>query len=282
MTITTDLSEVPAQERLQPLWRERYRNGPALAVGWNETIETLLSHRTVRSYLPAALPDGALELAVSAAQSAPSSSNLQAWDVIAVEDVALKSRLNILAGNQRQIDEAPVLLIWLANLSRLRKVAAERSIPSEGLDYLESFLIGAIDAALAAQNALVALESLGLGTCYIGALRNHPQAVAAELGLPPEVVAVFGMTVGVPDPRAVSAVKPRLPQRVVLHRERYAPAQPADLEAYDGTLRGFQVEQKMPSVDWTEQAARRISSTEALRNRDQLRQELTGLGFQLR
>nr|WP_245417322.1 NADPH-dependent oxidoreductase [Aminobacter sp. AP02] len=242
----------------------------------------MLSHRTVRRYLPQGLPDGALELAISTAQSAPSSSNLQAWDVIVVEDADLKSRLNALAGNQRQIEEAPVLLVWLADLSRLRTAAAERGIPSFGLDYLESFLIGAIDASLAAQNALVAFEALGLGTCYIGALRNHPQAVAIELGLPPEVVAVFGMTVGVPNSRAASAVKPRLPQRVVLHRERYTTADPADLKAYNETLRGFQAEQRMPAIDWTEQAAKRISSTEALRNRDQLRQELTGLGFKLR
>lgn len=270
-------------DRLTGLWRERYRNGhPPLQGRWNETIDTILSHRTVRSYLPRALPKGAIELAVAAAQSAPSSSNLQVWDVIAVEDAGAKVRLNVLAGNQRHIDEAPVLLVWLADLSRLRSIAAQRDIPSAGLDYLESFLLGAIDTALAAQSALLALESLGLGTCYIGALRNHPEQVAAELGLPPEVVAVFGMTVGVPDPRVPAAVKPRLPQRVVFHRERYAPATRDDLRDYDRTLRGFQSEQAMPAVDWTEQAAKRIASAQALHNRDQLRHHLEKLGFKLK
>ncbi len=59
-----------------------------------------------------------------------------------------------------------------------------------------------IDAALAAQNAVVALESLGLGTCYIGAIRNDPETVARELALPEGVFPVFGLTVGFPDPSA--------------------------------------------------------------------------------
>ncbi|RJG40509.1 nitroreductase family protein [Mesorhizobium sp. DCY119] len=271
------------EDPLLGLWRKRYRGGqPPAGIEWNETIETLLSHRTVRSYLPQPLPNGAIELAVSAAQSAPSSSNLQAWNVIAVEDPALKSRLNILAGNQRHIEQAPLLLVWLADLSRLRHVAMGRHLTSDGLDYLESFLLGALDAALAAQNAVVAFESLGLGACYIGAIRNHPEKVAAELGLPPEVFAVFGMTVGVPDPRVATGVKPRLPQRAVLHRNRYTATEPADLQAYDRTLRAFQTEQAMPSIDWSEQAGKRIATAQALNNRDRLRQALTTLGFTLK
>jgi len=53
------------------------------------------------------------------------------------------------------------------------------------------FIVAAIDAALAAQNAAAAAESMGLGTCYVGALRNDPERVAAELELPPRVMAVL-------------------------------------------------------------------------------------------
>jgi nitroreductase len=53
------------------------------------------------------------------------------------------------------------------------------------LSYFELFLTGAVDAALAAQNAVSALESIGLGCCYIGAMRNKPEEVAKELNLPP-------------------------------------------------------------------------------------------------
>src|SRR5262245_33953689 len=51
-------------------------------------------------------------------------------------------------------------------------------------------------------------ESLGLGTCYIGAIRNNPETVARELALPEGVFPVFGLTVGFPDPAQPSGVKP--------------------------------------------------------------------------
>lgn len=272
-----------AGDRVSRLVRRRYREEQeAIGAQWNETLETLLSHRTVRSYLPTALPAGTLELAISAAQSAPSSSNLQAWSVVAVEDPALKSRLNAVAHNQRHIEQAPLLLVWLADLSRLRSIANDRGHPSDGLDYLESFLLGVIDATLAAQNALVTFESFGLGTCYIGAIRNNPEKVSEELGLPAEVFPVFGMTVGFPDPAVETGVKPRLARHAVLHRERYGAPEKQALESYDNLLRGFQAEQSMPLIDWTEQASRRIGTVEALKNRDRIREALVSLGFKLK
>ena len=65
---------------------------------------------------------------------------------------------------------------------------------------------------------VVAAESLGLGTVYIGAMRNDPQRVAELVGLPKQAVVVFGLCVGHPDPAAKAEVKPRLPQSSVLQR----------------------------------------------------------------
>ncbi len=275
----------PVADRLEALLGERYGEDGVQhdETGLTPTIETLLSHRSVRTYLPTPVPVEALELAIAAAQSASTSSNLQAWSVIAVEDPARKSRINAVAGNQRQIDQAPLLLIWLADLSRLRRIAGRQGSTADGLDYLESFLLGVIDAALAAQNALVALESLGLGTCYIGALRNDPATVARELGLPDLVFPVFGLTVGFPDPSDKTDIKPRLPQRTVLHREQYRDNPTGeDLDRYNQTLRAFQKIQRMAPVDWSEQAARRIATRESLKNRDKLLEVLRGLGFELK
>ena len=53
---------------------------------WNEVLETILNHRSVRGFLPDTLPDGTLDLLMAAAQSASTSSNLQVWSVVAVED----------------------------------------------------------------------------------------------------------------------------------------------------------------------------------------------------
>jgi nitroreductase len=281
----TALAPVRAEERdrLTALATERYRNDQHLSGDWNETLDTLLSHRSVRNYLPKVVPDNVLHLAIAAAQSAPSSSNLQAWSVIAVEDEARKSRLNTVAGTQRQITQAPLLLIWLADLNRPRSIAAERGSSAEGLDYVESFLLGVIDAALAAQNAVSALESLGLGTCYIGAIRNDPEVVARELELPEGVFPVFGLTVGYPDPAVPTGVKPRLPQSTVLHRERYDPTpRPGDLKDYNAALGSFQAEQSMPLTDWTELVKNRIGTVEALKGRHLLGAAVRKLGFKLK
>lgn len=263
---------------------ERYREPLATALpGWNETIETLLTHRSVRTFLPTPLAEGTIETLVAAAQSAPTSSNIQAWSVVAVEDPARKARLSQLAGDQRHIVEAPLLLVWVADLARAASVAAERGVTLEGADYTESFLLATIDAALAAQNALVAAESLGLGTVYVGALRNAPEAVAAELGLPKRAYAVFGLVVGHPDPNRPAAIKPRLPQPAVLHRERYGLDSQADAIArHDRHLSAFRAEQRQSPQRWTDLAVDRLRSVEALKGRHVLRTTLARLGFQLR
>ncbi|MBE0624058.1 MAG: nitroreductase family protein [Burkholderiales bacterium] len=249
----------------------------------NEMLHGLFAHRTVRAYLPDALPQGTLGTLVAAAQSAASSSNLQLWSVIAVEDPGRKSRLAQVTGGQVHIEQAPLLLVWLADLSRADRMAAARSCTMEGSHYLESFVVAAIDAALAAQNAVVAAESMGLGTCYIGALRNDPERVAAELGLPPRAMAVFGMCVGREDPSHPTEIKPRLPQTVVCFRERYVPQREMEQVAeYDKTVAAFSREQGMGDVSWSDRVFARLGSYKGLYGRERMRAAMKALGFELR
>lgn len=250
---------------------------------WNDVLDTILGHRSVRAFLPRALPDGTLELLVAAAQSASTSSNLQFWSVVAVQESARKSRLAELAGQQQFIRDAPLLLVWLADLSRLDRIAAEEGAQIDGTHYLEEFIVGIVDAALAAQSALIAAESLGLGSVYIGAMRNLPEQIASELALPPHCFAVFGMSIGYPDPTRPADIKPRLPQSVVLHREQYSTAPRREaVEGYNQTIRGFQQEQGMKAIDWTQQCFNRVKDASALRGRDRMREALRNLGFELR
>lgn len=261
----------------------RYRDGAIASGPWNEVLATILSHRSVRAYLPDPLPPGTLECLVAAAQSASTSSNLQTWSVVAVEDPARKARLAELASGQRHIVQCPLYLVWCVDLARLRRAAEERQIGLEGLDYLEPFIVGIVDAALASQNAAIAIESLGLGYVLIGAMRNHPEEVAAELGLPPHVMALFGMCVGYPDPAVPTGIKPRLPQPAVLHREQYSPAaQSAAFIEYNERIRAFQREQRMTEIDWTQQATTRVRTAASLHGRDRIREALEILGFALR
>jgi nitroreductase len=257
--------------------RDLAPNGP-----WNAVIEQLLSHRSVRAYLPDALPEGTAETLVAAAQSAASSSNLQLWDVIAVQDPARKERLSHLVGDQAHVREAPLFLVWLIDFNRAEAVAQAAGRTVEGLEYLETMIVGIADAALAAQNATVAAESLGLGAVYIGAIRNHIDQVAAELALPPKCFAVFGMCVGKPDPARPTEVKPRLPQSQVLHHEQYQPPSLDEIAAYDARMVEFQHGQGMKEIGWSRTVLSRLRDGAALSGRDNINDLLHAMGFQMR
>jgi nitroreductase len=281
MTDLLDPDAPAITERLRARYR---RHDTPYPPAWNTTLDLLLAHRSVRAFRSAPLPPAALETLVSAAQSAPSSSNLQVWSVVAVEDPVRKAHLAELAGRQRHIVEAPLFLTWLIDLHRLTALAEERGGAHEGLSYLEMFLLGATDTAMAAQNALTALESLGLGAVYIGGIRNHPKEVAAALGLPPRVFPLVGMAVGWPDPKRPADVKPRLPQAAVLLREQYGWGDPqrAAVDSYNDKLRSFQREQGMVEQDWSRQAGVRTQDAAALKGRDRLRETLHDMGFALK
>lgn len=263
---------------------ERYGVDAVPAAGkFNEVVRCLIEHRSVRAYLPDALPPGTIETLVAAAQSAATSSNMQTWSVIAVEDAGRKARLAEVANKQAHIVQAPLFLVWLADVSRLERVAAANNRVLENRDYLETFVVAAMDAALAAQNAVVALESMGLGAVYIGALRNNPEFVAAELGLPPRVMPMFGLCVGYPDPAKPAAIKPRLPQSVILSRERYAPQdEMAQVAHYDEKLAAFSRAQGMGDVNWTGRILTRFADIKGMSGRERMRAMMKALGFELR
>jgi hypothetical protein len=175
-----------------------------------------------------------------------------------------------------------LLLVFLADLSRLDRLARESGGTAEGLDYLEMYLVAAIDAALAAQNAGVAAESLGLGICYIGAMRNNADEVHALLGLPDKCMALFGLCVGKPDPAHPAAIKPRLAQRAVLHRETYdADNQSSEMSAYDPILAKFNALQGQ-SGDWKSRALARTANAASLSGRHRLKEWLRSFGLAMK
>ncbi|MCK9511840.1 MAG: NADPH-dependent oxidoreductase [Pigmentiphaga sp.] len=264
-------------------WHQRYRAVPeALPAEWNDTLDVQLAHRSVRRFLPREVSDATLATLIAAAQSASSSSNLQVWSVVAVRDADRKARLAEFCGRQRHVAEAPLFLVWLADYARLLQLAADNQAPLEGQEYLEAGVMGCVDAALAAQNAITAAESLGLGGCYIGGIRNQPEAVAAELQLPPGVFPVFGMSLGYPDPAEDTAVKPRLPQAAVLHHETYAlEDQRASVAEYESRIAAFYDEQAM-THGWGGRVLKRLAGPQSLTGRHRLREAWDALGFRLR
>jgi nitroreductase len=261
----------------------RYGAGAEPKAGpWNETLALLLSHRSVRGFRTDPLPEGTLEALIAAAQSAATSSNLQTWSVVSVNDPATRKELAAIAGNQKHIEQCPIFLVFLADVSRNRRLAAEAGAELAGMPYLESFLVAAIDAALAAQNAVVAAESLGLANVYIGALRNDVTRVAELLGLPPGAAPVFGLCVGHALPGREGEVKPRLPQAAVLHHETYDAEDGVHRAAYDPRMAEFSRRNEMADQTWSQRVIARLGTMKALSGRDRLKEKLIALGFPLR
>ena len=261
--------------------RDRYGADQIPITGpWNDVIGGLLSHRSVRQFNPQALEPGTTETLVAAAQSAATSSNLQCWSVISVTDQALRQELAEIAGNQNHVVQCPLFLVWLCDLSRHERLAQSQGVELQALKLTESFLVGVVDAALASQNAVVAAESLGLSTVYIGALRNDAERVAKLLRLPSGVVAVFGLCVGYA--AGQSEVKPRLPQQAVFFTNYYDPKDEASVrDSYDQTLATFSKRNQMGQLTWSERVIDRLQN-KALSGRAKLKTILEGLGLPLR
>jgi nitroreductase len=250
---------------------------------WNETVATMLDHRSVRGYKPDPVPPGTLEMLIAAAQSAATSSNMQWWSAIAITDPAKKKLLAEIAGNQKHIEECPLYLCFVADMARNQRIANDLKTDFETMPWLETFMVACIDAALAAQNAVVAAQSIGLRTVYIGAMRNDPLRVHELLGLPPRSFVVFGLCVGYPTEKGEGEVKPRLPQATVLHRERYdASNEVAERQAYDAEMEKFSKRHELAAATWTQRVLNRLGPIKSMNGRETIRQSLKKLGFEIR
>jgi nitroreductase len=253
---------------------------PAATLGVaTDVLRLQLARRSVRRFGPRDVTEEELTALVAAAQSAPTSSNLQPWSVIAVRDPARKARLAALAGQQEFVAQAPLFLVWVADLGRARRLASRSGAEVAAADYLETTIIGFVDTALAAQNAVLAAESLGLGSVFVGAVRNDPLSVAAELELPPHTVAAFGLAVGTPDPSEEADIKPRLPLDAVLHRETYnAESADALIPEYDERLAAYNARFGLAG-DWSSRVLTRLRGPSSMVGRHRLREILHRLGL---
>ncbi len=256
---------------------------------WTPQIEALLSHKSVRTFLPEALPDGAIETMVAAAQSASNSSALNQWSLVAVTDPALKQRISDTVARSVPvdripwIDEAPALLLWVADLSRGAGITKDAGKEPVVLDYLDSFLMASIDAALAAQNAAVAAESMSLGIVYLGVMRNIAKEVADIINLPDYSFVTFGMAVGLPDDTRTSSVRPRPAQPMVLHYNHYDESRYRTcIERYEAAYQAFRKRQNMSDKTWAGSVVESAISMDYLGGRNKLRETVIQRGFKLK
>lgn len=195
------------------------------------------SHRSIRKFTTRPVAQEMVEELIRAGQCAATSSFIQACTVIQVSDPRVRSKLCEIAAGQRYVEEAPVFLVFCADMQRHR-IACDMHRSEMRSGFTEQFLTASIDCALFAQNVILAAESLGLGGCFIGALRNDIASVDKLLELPDKVYPVFGMCIGYPDQNP--EVKPRLPVKVVLKQHRYSDENDRQsISSYDAEVRNY-------------------------------------------
>ncbi|MDP4086063.1 MAG: oxygen-insensitive NADPH nitroreductase [Bacillota bacterium] len=225
----------------------------------NDLIKTILSHRSIRQFEDKLLTDEQIKTIVSCAQAASTSSYIQAYSIIGIKDKEKKKKLAELVGNQDYVANNGHFFVFCADLYRhqlIGEIENKNVIPS--IESTEKFMVGLIDAALAAQNAAIAAESMGLGICYIGGIRNNLEEVKKVLKTPERVIPLFGMAVGYPVQE--TDIKPRLPFEHVYHEDEYEQSQEAylkQLKGYDELISSY-YEQRTGGLRkdrWTEQMA---------------------------
>ena len=225
----------------------------------NTTIETMRSHRSIRKFKEKEIPDAMLETILSSAQCAATSNFVQAYTIIRVDDKQNRRAIAQLSGSQQWIINAPVFLVFLADLNRL-EAACRKHGKDMASGYMEQFIVATVDTALIGQNTLLAAESMGLGGLFIGAIRNDPKKICDMLSIPQHAYPVFGMCLGYPDDQP--PVKPRFPLEAVFWKETY-PAQGGDavLDAYDETTRAYYLsrDRNLKDETWTCQMAEFMS-----------------------
>ncbi|OZM57677.1 nitroreductase A [Lottiidibacillus patelloidae] len=229
----------------------------------NDVIQTLLQHRSIRKFENRLLDKEQIEAIVTSAQAASTSSNVQAYAIIGITDQYKKERLAQLSGDQPYVAKNGHLFIFCADLYRHKVIAETEQVDfSETLQSTEMYTVAVIDAALAAQNAAIAAESLGLGICYIGGLRNELYEVSKLLQTPEHVFPLFGLVVGYP--AHTPEQKPRLPMSAMYYEEQYVHDTQkvrTSIEQYNDELRNYYDSRaKNSRLDtWSKQIIRKMS-----------------------
>lgn len=183
----------------------------------NETIKTQLNHRSIRQFKPLALTQEEVDLLVDVARHTATSNFRQSYSIISITDQKLKEEIAEIA-NQPYIPNAGHLFVFVVDQRRNTLIAEAKGAEALVQGSPERFISAFSDAMIAAQNMVVAAESLGMGTVYLGSILNDNAKLSELLKLPKYVYPAVGLAVGWPDQEP--QLKPRLPRHVI-HMENY-------------------------------------------------------------
>ena len=195
----------------------------------NEIIKQLHERKSVRVYEDRSIEPEVKQTILEAAIQAPSAGNMALYTILDITDPEIKQKLSVSCDNQPFIATAPMVLIFCADYRRWYDVFCAHVEQVRKPDMGDLFLAEA-DALIAAQNAVVAAHSLGLGSCYIGDITENYEYHKELLKLPQYVVPAAMLCIGYPTQQQLNRPKP--PRHTVtdlVHENGYDAAKSADM-----------------------------------------------------
>ena len=185
----------------------------------NETISKIKEHRSIRNFLDKDVSEEFIDEIIKSSQSMPNSINGQQTSVIVIRDKAKKEKLAKLVGNQDYVAKAPVFLVFIMDFYKTYLAGEKTGFKQVIHEDIEGTLVGAVDCGIELGAAVIAAESLRLGTVAIGGIRKNPNEVIELLNLPKYTFPIVGLAIGYPVDN--SHKKPRMPFDSFKHNELY-------------------------------------------------------------
>ncbi len=235
----------------------------------NNVIDLIMKHRTIREFENRAVPKGNLDLLLDALMRTPTSSGLQQASIIRVTDKERKEEIARVC-NQDYVARTPELLIFVLDIFRNKNLVKDSGEALEDSSDVDLFFQGYTDACIMAQNALMIVESMGMGGVYLGSILNNPKRIIEILDLPNGVFPVVGLGFGFP--KQNPQLKPRMDKSFRVFENSYK-----ILDNYKEALEDY--DQEMTTYYDLRDANNRVDSfsvqvTKKLKNKNPLRLKL--------
>ena len=195
----------------------------------NPIIDNLLSRKSVRDFENKAIPNEIKQEIFLAAINAPTAGNQQLYTILDITDQAIKDRLSVTCDNQPFIARAPMVLIFCADAQKWYDVFVDSNCqprkPGTG-----DLMLAIEDAVIAAQNAVTAAWSFGIGSCYIGDIMEQCEEHRKLLNLPHYVFPAAMLVFGYPTKQQLDRLKPpRCDLKYIVHDNVYQRMESAEL-----------------------------------------------------
>ncbi|WAW14431.1 NADPH-dependent oxidoreductase [Peptostreptococcus equinus] len=184
----------------------------------NETINRQLNHRSIREFKDADISDEIRELLLNIANRTATSNGMQAFSIIRITDKEKKAKIAEIC-KQDYVNRVPEFWIFITDQYRNAKIALEQDCFEDTRGDMDRFLQGYTDAAISAQNVVVAAESLGLGTVFFGSILNDSEEIVNLLNLPIYTFPVVGLGMGYPNQEP--QLKPRMELSLKVFENEY-------------------------------------------------------------